>query len=100
MSQLQINMSNLMQGFVGSAMVGVTILLWTTLSDLNKAVGKLEATVQLSNASIHVLDGQLKEVKLTLKERDEVVSDWFSMLQRQRADIDRLQMQFDFGKEG
>ena len=100
MSQLHINMSTLMQGFVGSAIVGVTILLWTTLSDLNKAVGKLESTVQLSNASIRVLDGQLKEVKLTLKERDEVVSNWFSMLQRQRADIDRLQMQFDFGKEG
>ena len=93
---LQINTSIIVQGFIGSALVGLTALLWTTLADLNKAVSKLEATVQLSNASISVLDSELKEVKQTLKERDYVVNDWFKMLQQQRADIDRLQMQLDF----
>ncbi len=99
MANLQINPSTLMQGFIGSALVGVSALLWTTLSDLNTAVGKLESTVQLSNASISVLDEQIKEMKGTLKERQITIQDWFKMLQQQRSDIDRLQMQFDFGKE-
>ena len=73
MRHIHINLSALLQGGIGSALVGACVLLWTTLSDLNRAVAKLDATVQVSNAAVTVLKEEIRDMKQQQKDQDRAI---------------------------
>ena len=67
MTNIQLNLSSIIQALLGALLIAATLGLWNTIADLNRAVWKLESAVQLSNAVITVLDKKINKMEIEIE---------------------------------
>ncbi len=96
-ANVQLSLSAIVQGAIGTALMALVSMLWVTLSDLNESVHKLDTTLQLADSDIKVIDGRVSKIESEMDQRNLALNDWFSVLRQQTSEVAKQQYIVEFG---